>query len=299
MASRRALVTGLSGFTGRYLGRALAAAGFRVFGLAPHASGSPEHFAVDLEDRAGLSRVVEEVQPDVVVHLAAISFVGHADAADFYRVNLIGTRNLLDAVAAGGHAPACVLLASSANVYGNVAGGPLTETSAVRPANDYAVSKLAMEYMAALWTGRLPIVTVRPFNYTGVGQSGRFLLPKIVDHFRRGSRVIELGNLDVARDFSDVRSVVDAYLRLIRHAPAGQTFNVCSGQAVSLEQILEMMAEIAGYRIEVHVNPDFVRANEVKRLHGSRARLEAAVGELPWTPLRETLRWMYEAPESA
>ena len=286
-------MTGLSGFTGRYLGHALADAGFEVFGVGAHGIEGPRHFIVDLEDRAELSRVVEEVRADVVVHLAGVAFVAHSDADAFYRVNLIGTRNLLAALAAGNHAPQCVLLASSANVYGNGAGGPLTEDDPVTPTNDYAVSKLSMEYMASLWCERLPLVIVRPFNYTGVGQSNCFLLPKIVEHFRQGKRAIELGNLDVSRDFSDVRSVVAAYLRLIELAPAGQTFNICSGTAVSLDQVLETMAEIAGYRIDVRVNPDLVRANEVKRLLGSRARLDAVVGAMPWIPLSDTLRWMY------
>ena len=292
---KRALVTGLSGFTGRYVSDALAGAGFEVFGLGAHGASGRRHFIVDLEDRSELSRVVEDVRPDVAIHLAAVAFVAHADADAFYRVNLIGTRNLLAALAEAAHAPQCVLLASSANVYGNGAAGPLTEEDPVAPANDYAVSKLAMEYMAHLWRDGLPLVTVRPFNYTGVGQPHHFLLPKIVEHFRQGQRVIELGNLDVSRDFSDVRSVVDAYMRLIQVAPAGETFNVCSGRAVSLEQVLEIMARIAGYRIEVRVNPEFVRSHEVKSLHGSRARLDATVGEMPWIPLQETLRWMYES----
>ena len=294
--ARRALVTGLSGFTGRYLGHALEAAGYEVFGVGTEPADEPRRYTVDLEDGPELTRVIAEIRPDVVVHLAAVSFVAHGDADAFYRVHVIGTRNLLAALATNGHAPQCVLLASSANVYGNGAGGPLTEDDPAAPANDYAVSKLAMEYMARLWRDRLPLVIVRPFNYTGVGQPGHFLLPKIVEHFREQQPAIELGNLDVSRDFSDVRSVVAAYLRLIELAPAGQTFNICSGTAVSLDQVLETMAEIAGYRIDVRVNPDFVRANEVKRLLGSRARLDAVAGTLPWIPFSDTLRWMYAAP---
>lgn len=297
--AKRALVTGLGGFTGRYMASALSGAGFEVFGLGAQPAAGERHFAVDLEDPTELERVVADIRPDVVVHLAAVSFVAHAAADEFYRVNVIGARNLLRAVAESGHVPQCVLLASSANVYGNGSGGPLTEDQPAAPANDYAVSKLAMEYMASLWRDRLPLVIVRPFNYTGIGQAPHFLLPKIVEHFRKREQRIELGNLDVSRDFSDVRSVADAYLRLIQQPPAGQTFNICSGTALSLQQVLDIMADIAGYRIEVRVNPDFVRPNEVKRLLGSRARLDAVIGTMPWIPLQETLRWMYGAQESA
>jgi nucleoside-diphosphate-sugar epimerase len=152
-----------------------------------------------------------------------------------------------------------------------------------------------MEYMARLWTDKLPITIVRPFNYTGVGQHDNFLLPKIVSHFRRGDKAIELGNLAVARDFSDVRMVVKAYRRLLAASPAGQVFKVCSGAAHSLDDVLSMMARIAGYRIEVSVNPAFVRAKDVLRLTGSNARLQGAVGPLEPVPLEETLRWMYQA----
>ncbi len=251
-------------------------------------------YQVDLCDRAQLARVVADVQPDVVAHLAAIAFVAHGDADAIYRTNVVGTRNLLEALAGLKNRPKAVLLASSANIYGNAAVEIIDESVEPNPANDYAVSKLSMEYMARLWTDKLPIVVARPFNYTGVGQSPQFLLPKIVGHFQRGERVIELGNIDVERDFSDVRRVVDAYRRLLQLAPAGGVFNVCSGRAVSLKAVIALMGQIAGYEIEVRVNPAFVRANEVRRLQGNAAQLESIVGPLDDIPLESTLRWMYD-----
>jgi nucleoside-diphosphate-sugar epimerase len=293
---KRALITGLRGFTGYYMARELSAAGYHVHGtVLPGEPTGPDIFAVDLLDRASVARAIEEVRPDVVVHLAGIAFVAHNDADQMYRVNVVGTRNLLEALAAGSHKPTSVLLASSANIYGNADVPVIDEHVPPSPANDYAVSKLAMEHMARLWMDKLPITIARPFNYTGVGQSENFLLPKIVSHFRKEARRIELGNLAIARDFSDVRMVARCYRRLLAAAPAGEAFNVCSGYPHSLESLIDTMSDIAGYRIEVHVNPAFVRANEVLTLTGSNARLAGVIGDIAPAPLVETLRWMYTA----
>jgi nucleoside-diphosphate-sugar epimerase len=241
-----------------------------------------------------MMKLIAQVRPDHVVHLAGIAFVAHGDADAIYRTNVVGTRNLLEALSQSTHKPRSVLLASSANVYGNATVEPIVESTVAAPANDYAVSKLAMEYMAKLWADRLPITIVRPFNYTGVGQSLNFLLPKIVDHFKRRAPVLELGNLDVVRDFSDVRSVVTSYQRLLEANTAGETFNVCSGVGHSLQEILQIMRDITGHYPEIRVNPAFVRSNEVHRLIGSRAKLEAVIGPVPAIPLHDTLKWMLD-----
>lgn len=277
----KVLITGLNGFTGRYLHAELAAHGHDVVGLQS-----------DLTDATGLAEEMQRVQPDWVAHLAGIAFVGHGEANDFYRVNLMGTRNLLAALAGCGRRPACVLLASSANVYGNSTAGVLREDAPPNPGNDYAVSKLAMEHMARLWLDRLPIVIARPFNYTGVGQSESFLLPKIVAHFKRRAEMIELGNLDVWRDFSDVRAVVQAYRRLLEISPAGETVNVCSGRTYSLREVLTLCERLTGHVMAVRVNPAFVRANEVRSLCGDPSHLRALIGNWDTQPLEDTLGWM-------
>lgn len=279
------LLTGADGFTGRYFQDAARQAGYHIVALAS-----------DLTDKVALAAEVTAVAPDAVVHLAAISFVGHTDHSAFYAVNVVGTTNLLEVLAALPVTPQKVLLASSANVYGNCGVSPIHEEQPPAPANHYAMSKLAMEYMAKLWMDRLPIIITRPFNYTGVGQAPQFLLPKIVDHFRRRAPVIELGNIEVERDFSDVRFVAHAYCELLQHADAGQVFNICSGNVYALKDILRMAGEIAGHEIEVHINPAFVRANEVHRLEGCNRKLFAQIGHLSATPLHETLSWMLNAP---
>lgn len=293
-----ALITGINGFTGRYLAKELRATGYTVAGLSDVVEGTSESgevFCCDLLDRAGLADVLAHVKPEVVVHLAGIAFVHNGDADAMYRTNVVGTRNLLEAIAKSGCKPRSVLLASSANIYGNAAVEPIDEATPAAPANDYAVSKLAMEYMARLWCDQLPITLVRPFNYTVVGQSLNFLLPKIVEHFRRRAPVLELGNLDVVRDFSDVRTVVKCYRLLLEAGQTGEAFNICSGRGYSLLEVLQMMREISGHDPEIRVNPAFVRANEVHRLIGSRAKLDAAIGSVPDIPLHDTLRWMLES----
>ena len=170
-AGKRVLVTGVNGFTGHYLSSELKSFGYDVVGLGTQPAQEENYQQVDLSDLEGLRNVFASVQPDFVVHLAALAFVEHQDVNAFYEVNLIGTRNLLEAIAGSGKTPDCVLLVSSANVYGNTSEGLLSESTPPAPANDYAVSKLAMEYMAKLWMKKLPIVIARPFSYTGVGQS--------------------------------------------------------------------------------------------------------------------------------
>lgn len=293
---KRVLITGANGFTGRYVAAELARHGWEVWGTGSHEDPDESRYRrADLTDADGLRDVIDEVQPDAVVHLAAIAFVGHGDTAAFYAVNLIGTRNLLSALAVCKKRPGCVLLASSANVYGNSSEGVLSEAAPLNPANDYAVSKLAMEYMARLWMDKLPLVIARPFNYTGVGQAESFLLPKIVGHFRRKAAVIELGNLDVSRDFSDVRAVAQAYRRLLETCPKGATVNVCSGQSHSLREVLLLAEKITGHSLRVEVNPAFVRDNEVKTLRGDAARLRSYIGDWETQPLEDTLRWMSDA----
>lgn len=294
----RVLVTGAGGFTGRHMAAELRSCGYAPVGLLSSSRNAPppgytSGVVADLLDASALQTAVAEARPDLVIHLAGQAFVAHGDAENVYRTNLVGTRNLLAALCTLQRPPAMTLLASSANVYGNAPVEVIDETVPASPANDYAVSKLAMEYMARLFADRLPLVIARPFNYTGVGQSTQFLIPKIVDHALRKADVIELGNIDVARDFSDVRTVVAAYRRLIETpASAGGIFNVCSGQARTLREVLDMVQELSGHSMDVRVNPAFVRANEIRILRGSRAHLDSVAGPILGIALRDTLQWM-------
>jgi nucleoside-diphosphate-sugar epimerase len=298
----KVLITGATGFAGHYFATAFAEAGFEVHGLAKDDStGSVpalhELHHADLNDLDELERIIAHVKPNKVVHLAAIAFVAHGCVEEIYRSNLLGTRNLLQAlVRQGDDCCNTVLLMSSANVYGNRSSGAIREDCLPDPINDYALSKLAMEYLVHIFRDRLPFIVVRPFNYTGVGQSNIFVIPKIVEHARARIKRIELGNLDVARDFSDVRFVTNACLKLIQTPEAlGQTVNICSGKGYKLKDIISLVEKICGHAFEIEIHPDLIRTNEISQLWGDRTKLNALIGDVKNPSIEETLTWMLYA----
>ena len=291
--SKTVLITGARGFTGQRLRAHLQAAGWRVVGLDRDPASGADELSADLARPEQLRAALETVQPDAVIHLAAITFVPHGDPLEIYQTNLFGTLNLLDAVLAATPQIGKVLIASSANVYGNPPVEVIDETVCPAPVNHYAMSKLAMEHMARTYEDRLPLFITRPFNYTGPGQASHFLIPKIVEHYRRRQPVIELGNLEVIRDFSDVRFLVEVYRRLLESNAVGETVNICSGVGIALGEIIERMNRRAGYAIEVRVNPAFVRANEVRRLIGDNHKLRRLIGELPEYSMDDILQSLY------
>ena len=159
-------LTGAAGFTGRHFTEAARRAGHQIVEIR-----------ADLTDAAALAAEAQTLETDAVVHLAAIAFVGNQNDHAFYDVNLFGTLNLLEALARTGRRFQRILLASSANVYGNSPHSPLAESETPSPVNHYAMSKLAMELMAHARYPDLPIVIARPFNYTGPGQAKDFVIP--------------------------------------------------------------------------------------------------------------------------
>jgi len=291
---KRLLITGISGFTGHYVCEEFLLHGWEVFGCGVHKSHRKNYFNVDLIHAESVNKLVSSVQPNAVIHLAGIAFAAGKSSIDYYFAHVKGTNNLLESLAVRACNVSKVLLASSANVYGNSFSAIHDESAPRLPFNDYGVSKLAMEHTAWLMREKLPIVIARPFNYSGVGQAEHFLLPKIVKHFKEKALQIELGNMHVRRDYFDVRNVAFAYRRLVDCAHATGAFNICGGQTYSIFEILEMVSDISGHKLDVVVNPKFVRDGEVDVLGGSNGKLEKTIGHVDWIPLQETLRWMLE-----
>lgn len=292
----RVLVTGATGFAGQYICRDLAARGYTVIGTAMHAQ--PDNalnlYTLDLCDVDAVDKLIQEVKPEYVLHLAGIASPANNDKLAYFRVNTFATVTLLNACQS--HVPDIkkVILTSSANVYGEPGLEVLDESLCPAPINAYGCSKLAMEHLSNKFAGSFPLQIVRPFNFTGRGQTDRFLVPKIVNHFRDRKDHLELGNIDVSRDFSDVRDVAREFADLLGADTATETVNICSGSFLKLKEIIALCEDITQHSLTISVNPAFVRANEIMRLRGSRDRLDALVGPRADRPFKETLRWMLD-----
>jgi nucleoside-diphosphate-sugar epimerase len=277
----KVLVTGSQGFTGRYVTKELIKNNHEVADLDSN-----------LLNKKALDIEIQSKEIDAVIHLAAIAFVQHSDINTIYENNIIGTRNLLDTLTSYVPKVKHVLIASSANVYGNAKVEKITEDTPLNPVNDYAISKVAVEHMAKLWMDRLPITITRPFNYTGLGQSEDFVIPKIVKHFKEKKDFIDLGNLEVWREFNDVRSVAMVYRRLIERAPLNDIVNICSGKVYSLKEVIEITSLITQHKLNIKVNNNFIRTNEIKKLAGDPDKLKSIIGANNFFEINETIHWM-------
>ncbi len=258
---------------------------------------------LDITDREAVGRRIGDEHPDVVYHLAARSHVGQSwtDGELLVRVNVDGTRHVLDACVAAGVGR--VLVVGSAEQYGRVAPDeiPVRETAPLRPLTPYGESKVAAERLAleAFRDDGLAVVCVRAFNHTGPGQPPTFLVPglaaRIAAAERDGADEIALGNLDPVRDFSDVRDVVNAYALLAAHGTPGEAYNVSSGRGVRVGDLAAQLLERSARPLTVTVTADLARPVEVPVLVGDPAKLVAATGWQPQYTLADTLDAVLDA----
>lgn len=289
---KKVLITGIDSFTGSHLSKYLEKFGYTIYGTSLFNSGKNK-FKCDITKKADILKVLKEIKPDYLIHLSAISFAAHENIQDFYSVNTIGTINILDAFLELGLNPKKIILASSATVYGNQNKEVLDETICPKPINHYGASKYAMECLASGYFSKLPIVIVRPFNYTGIGQAEHFLIPKIVKHFKDKKEIIELGNLNVKREFNDISFVCEVYKKILESKFSNEIVNIASQNPISLLEIISKMNKIAGYEIKVEVNPAFVRKDELKILYGSYKKLFELIEFTKIKEFDETLKEMY------
>lgn len=286
----RTLITGASGFVGPHLSRLLAAAGDDVTGL-------DQHQGPDLLDADRWVEVLAHHQPDVVYHLAGWSDVSGSwqQPAQTFRVNALGTLSVLEAARQAKISR--VLLISSADVYGPVSPSlqPITEAHPPQPRSPYGVSKQAAEALGLQYhrAHGLDVVIVRPFNHLGPGQSPQFAAPafasQIAEAERAGGGAVSHGDLSAERDLTDVRDVVRAYRLLAEHGVPGEVYNVCSGQAVAMAAVLDMLIARATVPVAKILDPSRLRPVELPVLQGSHDKLTEATGWQPEVPLDQTL----------
>jgi GDP-4-dehydro-6-deoxy-D-mannose reductase len=286
----RALVTGAMGFVGTQLVRHLRESGDDVCGVDRER---------DVTDEESMREIFEWFHPDVTFHLAALTHVGESwkHAEEFTRVNVVGTRRVLDAAFNAVHDSTTVVVSSS-EVYGVVRDEdlPLREDFRVAPANPYSSSKVEAEHVArALWHDRRQrVVIVRPFNHVGPGQSPTFAVPalasRLLDARERGATEIPVGDLSTRRDFSDVRDVVRAYRLLAELGVSGEVYNVASGHDVALSDIAGRLVEQIAPDVKLVVDPDLLRPNDVPVFRGSFDKLHDATGWSPRITLDQSLR---------
>jgi len=291
---KKVLITAIDSFTGKYMSTYLEKSGYEVFGTSL-LDNANKKYKCDITNKNDILEVLKKVNPNFIIHLSGISFAAHGNNEDFYKVNTIGTINILDTILELEQKPNKIILAGSATIYGNQGLEVLDESLCPKPSNHYGASKYAMECLASEYFDKLPIVITRPFNYTGVGQAEHFLIPKIVKHFKENKKKIELGNLDVSREFNDVSFICEVYKKLLESDSKSEIVNIASNNAIKLLDVIDMMNNIAGYNIEVKVNPAFVRKDEIKSLTGSNIKLFSMVGYIEQKEFKNTLIEMYEA----
>lgn len=325
----RALVTGVAGFAGSYLAERLLSQGVEVWGLVQPGGplrnlegirqdsgteGGLRLIEVDLLEGSDLLRIVGESSPDRVFHLAAAASVRRSleDPREAFQVNVLGTRNLLEAIRRAGIQPR-ILMVSSADAYGQSARlpRPLEEDDPLLPVSPYGASKAAAEAVASRYGKEygLHVIRVRPFPHCGPRQTPQFVLPDWarqlaeIEIGRRPRRLL-VGNLSVRRDLSDVRDVVRAYCLALESGESGAVYNVCSGRVHSLRAVLEMLIGLTGLEVEIMADSERLRPHDLDVLAGSPAAFRLRTGWEAVIPLERTLQdlldfWRREQPGEA
>lgn len=306
------LVTGGGGFAGRHLIRELGhlendGIAATVLGPVPEFDpvsepilASVDWMSMDATSTESVREVVERSAPDQVYHLAGQASVGESFAAPVrtWEINATGTVRLLHALASRSRSPARVLMVSSAEVYGDVAPGeqPIRADRALEPATPYGASKAAAELVCqqATRSGAVEVVIARSFNHIGPGQDERFVLASLAAQLVRIARGeeesrVRVGNLEVRRDFLDVRDVVRGYLLLMAEGRPGAAYNICSGVARTLHAVAQRLLELSGTGAKLEIDPERMRSVDIPLLVGDAAEIEA-LGWRPTYELDQTLR---------
>jgi len=285
----RMLLTGSTGFVGSYLCKSF-----------PNSTSLDANGYVDIRNRDKVFQIISTVRPDRVIHLAAQSFVPDSfnNPSKTFEINFMGTLNLLQALKSVDFSGRFLYIGSS-DVYGMVNSDklPVTESFPLLPRNPYAVSKVAAEALCYQWsqTENFEIILARPFNHIGPGQNPQFVVAdftKQVVEIATGRRKprIEVGDIEITRDFTDVKDVVEAYKVLLEYGKNGEVYNVCSGKERLIRSILEKLLELMDVEAEIVVVPERFRRSEQRRMCGSFHKIHSELGWIAQIPFETTLR---------
>ncbi len=301
----KALITGANGFVGGHLADYLQQVSIEVHGTDAREP-SPaiaQKFAsihtLDIRDTAAVQQLITSIEPQMIFHLAAITFVPESFDAPWrtFEVNVHGTLNVLEA--ARKLSQTRVLVISSSEVYGVIKPEdlPLRETQPFNPGNPYSVSKVSQEVLGLQYhlAHHLDVLVARPFNHVGPGQNPRFVLADFATQIARMEKgqqepVLRVGNLAARRDFSDVRDVVRAYHLLITHGEPGQVYNICQGKAYVLKELVEMLVGMANLDIEIKVETERLRPIDVPLVVGDYRKLHDRTGWEPKIDISTTIK---------
>ena len=280
--NEKVIVTGARGFTGKYVIQVL-----RKYNYIPY------NLDANLINYKQVYKELDKIKPNNIIHLAGISYTQHKDISKIYQSNLYGTINLLEAIKNLNLPLNSMLIASTGSCYKNNSNTLMNEDSIIEPKNHYSVSKIAMEFAANLYANIIPLIIVRPFNYTGVGQDPLNLVPKIVEAFKKKDTELSLGNINISREFNDVRSIACLYVELIKNIKTHPTpINICSGKAVSISKIIELCSRITNHKIQIKKDIRFVRKNDPKEIVGDTRILKSLIPNLDFHSIEDTLFWM-------
>lgn len=299
------LITGATGFTGKYVIESVLRNNYSVIATGtseqpsrPLATTQPKDFLnyvrLDLTDPDQLRSVLKHHHPDYVIHLAGLSDPTHKNPTDYYAINLVGSINLLEALADQSWTPQKVIISSTALVY-RPQSRPLDESDDVQTYNHYGLSKLLLEKSSRNYSQKFPIVIARPFNYTGVGQPKRNILPKLINCIKHEQGKVSLENLAIFRDYSDVRFVADAYVQLLQaQTESFDVVNICSSTAFSFRDLLKILSDISQAKTDVSLTGKFERNTSVNYLCGNNHKLLKLCPNIARKTIHETLDWMYK-----
>jgi GDP-4-dehydro-6-deoxy-D-mannose reductase len=294
----KAFITGASGFVGPYLARHLSQLGYDVWGssLSPNHSEDYQSIVLDVQDAEAVKKILVDITPDEIYHLASLSRPALGLMREYYDVNLYGTLNVLEAAKT---VRAKTLVVSTAYVYGRH-NTMISETTPLGPVNHYGASKAAADLAAIPYAlDGLHVVRARPFNHSGPGQSPDFVLPSLVKQIAQieaglTEPVLKVGNLDSVRDFTDVRDVANAYPRLLHEGRSGEVYNLASGKGVSIRDLVNAVTNLSPKDIRVEQQAMRSRPQDIPYLVGDASRTCSLINWTTNYSLEQTLRDMLE-----